>query len=446
MVEGPLLLIIILLSIIFIIISSSIWKLHPFISLLLATMGVGIVVGIPAIEVIRLTGNGFGMILGNIGLIVILGSIIGIILEKSGATIRIAEMVLNLVGKSRPGVALTSIGAIVSVPVFCDSGFIILSGLTRSLAQKSKTTKATLALGLSGGLYTTHTLIPPTPGPIAAAGNIGATQYLGLIMLTGLIVSLPVLLVTYIFATRFGKNIITTDKKEAEIKAETNHPSGFSSLLPIVLPLILIAIGTILNFYPGNFILTGIFQFTGNPTIALLIGVFAAFHLIKRIPGIKLREVIGAGIKQAGPILVLTGAGGAFGMVLKATPITSLVESWVAGDSFSGPFFLIITFLTAALLKTSQGSSTSALVITSSLLAPLTLIAGFDSSIELALVVMALGGGAMTISHANDSYFWVVSQFSGIKMNDAYRSYTLMTFLQGLTALAVTLLLYFIFV
>ncbi|MDX1667602.1 MAG: hypothetical protein R3350_10245, partial [Saprospiraceae bacterium] len=143
-------------------------------------------------------------------------------------------------------------------------------------------------------------------------------------------------------------------------------------------------------------------------------------------------------------ILVITGAGGAFGGVLRATPIAELVSEWVEGGQYSGSVFLIIAFLIAALLKTSQGSSTNALVITSSLLAPLVTVMGFDTPFELGLVVMAIGGGAMTVSHANDSYFWVVSQFSGIKMRDAYRSFSLLTGLQGLTVLGTTLLIYFL--
>ena len=175
--------------------------------------------------------------------------------------------------------------------------------------------------------------------------------------------------------------------------------------------------------------------------MALLIGLFLSFSLFKKWDQEHLTGWIGEGIKLAGPILIITGAGGAFGGVLEATPMADLVNGWVSGGNFSGSLFLIIAFVIAAVLKTSQGSSTNALVITSSMLAPLVTTMGFETPFEMALVVMAIGGGAMTVSHANDSYFWVVSQFSGISMKDAFSSFTLMTGLQGVVVLLMTLLL-----
>ncbi len=441
MLSGMPLLLLIFGAIIFIVVASSIWKMHPFVALILATFGVGLISGMPLSDVIKHTSSGFGSLMAYIGLIVIIGSIIGVILEKSGAAMRIAEIILRLVGENRPALALSLIGATVSIPVFCDSGFIILSGLNGAIAKRTNVSKATLALALASGLYTTHTLIPPTPGPIAAAGNIGAADYLGIIMLTGFIVSIPTLLVAWWFARRKGLNIPTEELSETEF-SEQKLPSAFRSLLPILLPILLIATGTFAQFQKLEGSIADWIRFLGNPLIALFIGMLCAFLLLPTYEKKYLTDWIGAGIKLAGPILIITGAGGAFGGVLKATPIKEMVASWVEGGDFSGTVFLIIAFLIAALLKTAQGSSTNALVITSSLLAPLVLPLGFDSPFELALVVMALGGGAMTISHANDSYFWVVSQFSGIQMKDAYRSFSLMTALQGICVLTITILLY----
>ncbi len=446
MVSGISLLLIIFAAIGFVILASSVWKLHPFISLILAGVGVGLATGMALEEIVTAVNSGFGGIMGYIGLIVVLGSIIGVILEKSGAALRIAELILSLVGEKRPALALTLIGATVSVPVFCDSGFIILSGLNRALARKTKATKATLALALASGLYTTHTLIPPTPGPIAAAGNLGASGYLGMIMLVGLVTSVPTLIGAYYFARRVGRGIPADDLLEEQEERPT-LPGAARSLLPILLPILLIATASVVQFsgLPDSGWKRWVL-FLGNPLTALIAGALAAFSLFKKWDQEHLTEWIGEGIKLAGPILVITGAGGAFGGVLKATPIADMVSGWVADGQYSGAAFLVITFLIAALLKTSQGSSTNALVITSSLLAPLVVTLGFDTPLELAFVVMAIGGGAMTVSHANDSYFWVVSQFSGIEMKDAYRSFTLMTGLQGLIVLATTLLGYWLFV
>ncbi len=445
MLTGLPLLLVIFLAIAFIVVASSIWKLHPFLALLLASLGTGIAVGMPFQEIIAAINGGFGGLMGYIGLIVVIGSIIGTILEKSGAAMRIADLILKLVGKKRPALAMSLIGATVSIPVFCDSGFIILSGLNSALSQKTGVKKATLALALASGLYTTHTLVPPTPGPIAAAGNIGASGYLGVIMLVGLLVSIPTIAIAYFFALKKGGTIVA---KALDISHGdfSKLPSAWQSVAPVAVPILLIAMATLVNFIKMEGRVAEWLLFLGNPLMALLVGLLLSFSLFKKWDSEHLADWMGEGIKLAGPILIITGAGGAFGGVLKATPMADLVGSWVADGHFSGAAFLLIAFLIAALLKSSQGSSTNALVITSSMLAPLVGTMGFASPFELALVVMALGGGAMTVSHANDSYFWVVTQFSGIGLKDAYRGFSLLTGLQGLTVLVTTLLLYMIFV
>lgn len=174
-------------------------------------------------------------------------------------------------------------------------------------------------------------------------------------------------------------------------------------------------------------------------------GVGCCLPLLPRLDAAHLTGWVGEGLQQAGPVLILTGAGGAFGAVLKATPIANLVQSWLTGDQSSGGILLQVSFLVAALLKTSQGSTTSAMVITSSLVAPVLATAGFDSALELSLFVTVIGGGAMVVSHTNDSYFWVITQFSGLPLRDAYRGFTVVTLLQGITTLFFVLLIYFLF-
>ena len=354
MISGIPLLAIIFGSIVFIIVASAQWKLHPFVALLLAAFGVGLAVGMPFKDIITAINTGFGGLMRYIGLIVVMGSIIGVILEKSGAAMKIADIVLRLIGQKRPALAMSLIGATVSIPVFCDSGFIILSGLKRAIAQKTGARHATLALALASGLYTTHTLIPPTPGPIAAAGNIGAADFLGIIMLVGLAISIPTLLVAWWFAKRNG---IKIDTHFDEPLASSNQqlPSAFKSLLPIVLPIVLIAIGSIIKFTVTDLSKLESLMVLGDPLVALFLGLLAAFLLMPSFNKTYVNDWIGEGIKLAGPILVITGAGGAFGGVLKATPIAELFENWIAGGQFTGGLFLIVTFLIAALLKTSQG-------------------------------------------------------------------------------------------
>jgi GntP family gluconate:H+ symporter len=445
MLTGIPLLLLIAAAIGFIVLASARWAWHPFLALFTATLGLALCAGLSPADVITAINQGFGGLLGYIGLIVVLGSMIGLILEKSGAALRIAQLILRLLGPQRPALAMAIIGAVVSIPVFCDSGFIILSGLNRALAKQTGKKRATLALSLAAGLYTTHTLVPPTPGPIAAAGNLGASAHLGLIMLLGAALAIPTLLVAWWFARRTGPTI-DLDALEEVLETETQLPTAFRSLLPIALPIVLIGMAAVLSFVgyvgPG----AGWLAFLGHPLIALFLGLLAALRLFPGWGSDYFTGWLGEGIALAGPILVITGAGGAFGSVLKATPLAAMLEQWLSEGQFAGALFLLIAFVLAALLKTAQGSSTNALVITSSMLAPLLVLVGFTEPLELALIVMALGGGAMTVSHANDSYFWVVTQFSGIPLPAAYRSYTLMTGLQGVTVLLGTLLIYWLVV
>lgn len=433
----------IIVSIALIIIFSARLGLHPFLSLLGATLFLGLVSGLSFPAIIEAINNGFGGLMGYIGLIVVFGSIIGYILEKSGAAHRLALALLSSIGRGRPALTMSAIGAVTSIPVFCDSGFIILSGLNDAIARQSGVKKGVLALSLSAGLYTTHTLVPPTPGPIAAAGNLGAADYLGTIMLLGLLVALPTMLVAVLLSNRLGKHL-DLETNTDELPDLKNLPSLGLSVLPILLPILLIATGSILKLldYSGPGIEA--LLFVGHPLIALILGTVAAMWLMPRWDSEHLSGWVGEGIKLAGPILIITGAGGAFGGVLKATPISDLVEQTMGGGSYAGAGVLIAAFLIAAFLKTAQGSSTNALVITSSLLAPVALQLGLDAPVELALLVLAIGGGAMTVSHANDSYFWVVTQFSGLELKQAYRTFTLITAAQGLTVLLSVLLLFFI--
>jgi GntP family gluconate:H+ symporter len=443
MLTGIPLLLAIIAAIVLIIVLSARLGVHPLLSLLSATLFLGLVAGMPLSGLITAINEGFGGLMGYIGLIVVFGSIIGYILEKSGAAHRLAIALLSSVGKGRPALTMSAIGAITSIPVFCDSGFIILSGLNDAVARQSGVKKGVLALSLSAGLYTTHTLVPPTPGPIAAAGNLGAADYLGTIMLLGLLVALPTMLVAVFLAKRLGQRLELPELVKEAPETDT-LPSLGRSVLPILLPILLIAAGSVLKLLgydgPGKSVLL----FLSHPLIALMLGTVAALWLMPKWDSAHLSGWIGEGIKLAGPILIITGAGGAFGGVLKATPVAELVEGSLGSGGYAGAGVLVVAFLIAAFLKTAQGSSTNALVITSSLLAPVALQLGMESPVELSLLVLSIGGGAMTVSHANDSYFWVVTQFSGMEMREAYRSFTLVTAAQGLTVLVGVLVLYWV--
>lgn len=444
---------IILIGVLFIVFATAKLKLHPFLALIVAAFFVGIASGMPLLDVVKNINEGFGGLMTNIGIVIIAGTIIGVILEKSGAAYRMAEVVLRILGEKRPQLAMSIIGYIVSIPVFCDSGFIILSSLQKSLAKRAKVKVASMAVALATGLYATHTLVPPTPGPIAAAGNIGATNYLGTIILVGLIVAIPATIVGYFWAVKVGTKIeVPADHEEAldyeeVIKSFGKMPSTFKAFLPIVLPIVLIGIGSVaaltLDDKSG---LSHFLQFIGSPSVALLFGVLASFLLLPELSEVTLNDWIGESLKEAAPILLITGAGGAFGTIIKNTGVADILQSMDLGALSQGVLFLLVPFLIAAALKSAQGSSTAALVITSSLIAPMLPTLGIEGALPLALVVMALGAGAMTVSHVNDSFFWVVTQFSGMKVTDAYKAQTMATLLQGITTIIVTMIIWLIFV
>ena len=422
-----------------IILGSSFLKIHPFLVLVLTSLIAGLLLGLPLIDIVKTVTTGFGSILGYIGIVIILGGILGEVLGKSGAAERIALFILNGVGKKNPRMAMSFLGAFVGIPVFCDTGFIILSKLSNAVASQKGISAKTLSVSLAAGLYTTHTLIPPTPGPIAAAGNLGGSDYLGLIMLIGLALAIPAILVSYFIS---GKLSMEADpiQKSPEINAD-GLPSIFKSTFPIVLPIALIAVGTTLKLFKAQFFGIEFLLLLGDPVIALLISLIVAFILLRDTVDEEFGESIKRGVNSAGPVLIITGAGGAFGAVLKASSLSENLAIIFESYALEGVGLLLVAFLLASILKTSQGSSTSAIVITSSLLSPFLAAAGIGSPLEIALLVMAIGGGAMTFSHANDSYFWVVSQFGGLTVKEAYKSYSIVTLVQGLTTLLLVLLM-----
>lgn len=451
MIEGPLLIGILLFAIVFIIVATAKLKLHPFLALIFAAFMAGLMVRMPLGELVQHINSGFGNMMRYIGLVIVTGTIIGVILEKSGAALRMAEVVIRRVGEHRPQLAMSLIGAIVSIPVFCDSGYVILSSLNKATARRAGVPLASMSVALATGLYATHTLVPPTPGPIAAAGNIGAADYLGVVILIGLIVSAPTILAGYLWATKMATTIKIQGEDDhvvdeaAAARLET-LPPAWKAFAPIVVPVCLIGLGSVISFtgYTGVGAETGLFL--GAPMVALFVGLLFAFLLMPRFDEETLSRWIGTGIQSAAPILLITCAGGAFGNVLSATPIADLIKGLAEGGLLGGAFVLVLPFVIAACLKSAQGSSTAALVVTSALVAPILGGMGIESPVQLALVVMAIGAGAMTVSHANDSYFWVVAQFSGMDVKDAYKAQTLATLVQGVTAFAVTFLLYLVLV
>ncbi len=438
------LVILLLLAVIFIILATTRLKLHPFLALLIAAIGYGLLCRKMSLaDVVTSVNAGFGGTIGYIGIVILAGSVIGTFLEKSGGALKLAESMLKLVGQKNVPLAMSITGYIVSIPVFCDSGFVILAPLAKALSRRAKISLAASAVALSLGLYATHTMVPPTPGPIAAAGLLKAD--LGLVIIWGGLISLIALAAGWLFAVKFAAKVyINPESKSEKFDMEeltAQGPSTIKSVIPILLPIVLIVLKSISDFpsHPfGQGNVSAFISFVGQPIVALLLGVFLAFLLPKKITTEMLSPSgwVGDAVVAAATIIVITGCGGAFGRVLQNSGISGVIaERLGKGKSLS----ILLPFIVAADLKTAQGSSTVAIITTAGIVAPLLEALSLNGPTARALVVVAIGAGSMVVSHANDSYFWVVTGLSNMSVKEGYKLQTLGTLVEGSVA-AVALL------
>lgn len=418
------------------------FQLHPFLGLLLGALFIGLVGGLTPENLMSSLANGFGSTLRSIGIVIAAGAIIGEYLHNSGGAKVLANKILDTVGEKHAPLAISMTGYIVSIPVFCDSGFIVLSALNKAIAKRANISLAVLAVALASGLYATHVFVPPTPGPLAAAATLGAD--IGWVLILGLFVSVPVMLVALLWASKGCKNyVINFEYNEEEFKDDNIAPSFTLAVLPIFIPIILIALKSIAQLPSSPLSEASLFSlltFIGDPIIALLLGVIFSFLMVrtgKKIQHLWLEEAL----KKAGLIILITGAGGAFGAVLRETDLGEFASGFVN----LGAFGILVPFLIAAFLKTAQGSSTVAIITTAALMAPLISALGFDSSLGKALVVLVIGAGSITVSHVNDSYFWVVAKFSEMDTATALKTHTVASFLMGITGLIVIQILALVF-
>lgn len=447
------LILVFILAIILMIIMISKFKIHPFISIMLISLVLGIVAGIPIVDktledgttvsgLASVIGAGFSGTFSSIGIVIILGALIGSILEVTGAALKLADMVIRLVGQNNPVLAMELMGWVVSIPVFCDSGFVILNPIRKALVQRTRESSVSMTIGLASGLYIAHVFIPPTPGPIAAASTLGIGDNLLLVMGLGVVCSIFPLIAGYFYAKFIGKRVKADDevdnaevvKTYEELIAEYGKlPSGFSSLAPIIVPIILMALASIFSMAQMTGIFADIVAFLGTPIIALAVGtVFATAQLSGAGKMSEFYNICNETLKTVGPILFVTAAGGVLGKVISASDMVNYISSHAEVLSAMGIFF---PFLLSAILKSAQGSSTVALTTTAGIVAPLLPVLGFTTPVQVTLVCMAIGAGAMTVSHANDSYFWVVTNFGAMSPDRGYKTQTMNTLVMGVAVI-----------
>ncbi|MCQ2142097.1 MAG: GntP family permease [Bacteroidales bacterium] len=452
--SGPVLILMLVATVILMIVAISRFKVHPFIAIMALSLLFGLAAGIPLVDrtvdgakvsgIASVIGAGFSSTFSSIGIVIILGALIGSILEATGAALKFADLIIKAVGKRHPVLAMQLMGWVVSIAVFCDSGFVILNPIRKALVSRTGASSVAMTFGLSSGLYLSHVFIPPTPGPIAAASTLGIGDNLLLVMGLGALCSIFPIIAGLAFANYIGRKVKADDEGASQsyeelIQAYGALPGALNSIAPILVPLILMGASSVVNMAHGAGFTADLARFLGTPIIALSVGVILAFVQLATAGKKSLFQgITEATLKSVGPILFITAAGGVLGKVIASTELVTYITEHADALKAIGIFF---PFLLAALLKTSLGSSTVAITTTAGIVAPMLTALGFDSTLGAALVCMAIGAGAMTVSHANDSYFWVVTNFGALSPQRGYRVQSLGTLILGLSAMAEILLL-----
>lgn len=396
----------------------------------IACLIMGLFAGMVPTDVVNAIKTGFGGVLGGIGLIIAFGVTMGACFERSGAAVRMAKTFVKLCGKGREDLALGFTGVLVAIPVFCDSAYIILYSLVRAISRDTGKSAVGLGVTLALGLLITHALVPPTPGPVAVTGILGVD--IGIYMMWGLLVSIPMMLLSMIYIRRVGKEYyrvpdgeswITNKADWADIEKvqsadEKSLPGNFLSFGPIIIPIVLILLNTLFGKGDSYFHLT--LQLIGNPVVAVGLGVLLALYGLTR--NIERKDMISAmddALSTTGLILVVTGCGGAMGAVLKASGAGPEVAQAIAN---SGIPPLLVPLAIASMLRLIQGSATASMMVAATMTLPLVKPLGLDPM----FVALACAVGPVGFSHLNDSYFHIISRTLGLsQLADQLRIWTM---------------------
>lgn len=424
-------------------------KIQAFPALIFTSILVGLLSGLSSADTMKAVSGGFGGTLGSIGIVIGFGCIMGKFLERSGAAKKMALTILKMVGVERTDVALGLSGLLVGIPVFCDSGFVILSELAKEFSRLTKKSMVGLGGMLGMGLYITHFLVPPTPGPLAVAGFFKVD--LGIMIISGLLLSIPLFLISIVYFRYIEKKfpalipartidpaISPEQKTIIDTIVEKHHtmkelrtedfaataeklPGTMISFAPIVVPVLLILTNTVANAFKVGGVPGSIIGILGNPIVAVFIAVLLAVYglcsSLSREEAVKIME---SSLADAGLIILVTGAGGALGNVIRVTNIGAVIAKGIIATNMP---VILVPLLLGALLRIPQGSGTVAMITGGSILAPMLPALGINPTIA----ALALCSTAMFISYPNDSYFWVVTRFSGMDVKTSLKSWSIGT-------------------
>ena len=409
------------------------YRVHPFFSLSLACFLTGILGGMDVAAVLSSMKEGFGKIMSSLGYIIIVGTALGMVLQASGATTAMANAIIKWVGERRSVLAMSLTGFVVGLPIFCDSGYIVLNGLSKSMVRKTGVSVVVMSTVVATALYSVHCLVPPHPGITAATGNMQAD--LGKTILWGSLVAIPAMLTGYIWALMRGRKLagcLPVETIELEEESKKYLPPASRAFIPVIVPILLIAVRAILqSLYPDTAAAMAHWLIIGDPALALTIGLGLALCIPIQWQQHELRQIIQKGMEKAGDILIIIGAGGAFGAIISGLSI----QSYLANAEGLKVLGLLFPFIVAMILKTAQGSSTVAVITAASIVYPFLHGLQLDSENGRVLAVLAMGAGSMAASHVNDSYFWVITNFSGQQLKPMLHVFTVATLLMGMASM-----------
>lgn len=425
-------------------------KLHPFFALTASAIAFGLLIGHNINDIMTSYAEGLGGTISGIGVVIAIGTVMGALMEKSGGAETMADAILHLTGKKHAALGLAITGYFVSIPVFCDSAFVLLSPLAKRMSRDTATSMTTMAVALAMGLHATHMLVPPTPGPLSVAGILGAD--LGMVILLGMVVSIPVVAVALVAGKVLGKKYAFLPEElavETEEDKQKKHPGSVEAFLPILVPIALMLLRTVatLESAPfGNGLAYKLLYDLGNTNVALLIGLIIAFISYRRVHPEDHKVwtfdgEVGEALKTAGQIVLIVGAGGAFATVLKMSDLEAIVTQAFSGVSLG----ILVPFIIGAIFRTAIGSGTVGMITAASMLLPLVDVLGFNTPIGLVIAMLACASGGFMVFHGNDDFFWVVTSTSGMKPEVAYKVFPVISILQALTSLVCVFILQMIF-
>lgn len=421
-------------------------KIHPFFALIATSTVFAVVAGMNLEDMLSAFTSGMGGTMADIGLVIALGTVTGTLLEKSGAAETMAKTILKITGEKHAALGLAITGYFVSIPVFCDSAFVLLSPIARRLSKDTKISMTTMAISLAMGLHATHMFVPPTPGPLAVAGILSAD--LGMVILFGALVSIPITLVGHFASIVAGNKYyyIPEDDDDTTFDENQKLPGAFAAFMPIIVPIFLMLLGTVGSMVGLEGVLANVLTILGTPAVALLIGLLIAavtYHQVhpEDKTAWSFDGIVADSLKTAGQIVLIVGAGGAFGGVLKASTMQSILT-----DAFSGlTIGILAPFLIGFIFRTCVGSATIAMVTAATMITPLIDVLGFGTPMGRVIAMLACAAGGMMVFHGNDDFFWVTTTTSKMDTSIAYKTIPIISVLQSLTALVCVFILSLIF-